>query len=171
MTENHNERNSEAWLWEKYRGVPERAGALACPAAKLLGAYLDGLASGREARAVEEHLSSCPSCLAAFRELRSRRLEMIPAVPPRVLERAKSLVAAPPPAIREFLGIPDTISAYLRRTAGWAAAAACIAAAAFTGFSLGRSAVLDQKQLAEEGTSFLAGRAYGELSHKEGVIS
>jgi|GEM_PF-6157269 len=130
-------------LWQRYRDNIDRGAPGVCPDANSLAAYLEGNISENTLREIEAHLAGCPDCLTALEELRS--LLDLPAgnVPVRITERAKELVnpIPRPGEIRPLSGI-----SWLR-TVGWAAAAACIAAAGITGMELGSQVVINRQQL------------------------
>ena len=144
MQKDPEQNKEDKLLWERYRDNTGRADRAPCPDANSLAAYLEGNASGRTVRKIEEHLAGCPDCPAALGELRS--LLNLPAreVPARVTEREKELV---PPRRRPAEILP-LFGIYWRRAAGWAVAAACVVAAGATGMELGSRAVIDRRQLA-----------------------
>lgn len=117
-------------LWTRFRGERRTPPRSACPDPNALGAYLDGKASGEEAREVEAHLASCASCLEALEDVRSIQDAGEPRVPEALLERAKMLIPGPKET--------PVLQGYFKRAAWLAAAAAVVAAVCFAGYSLGQ---------------------------------
>jgi len=141
-------------LWKRYQKGIAKEHRSPCPDASLLAAYLDGNASGKSARLIEEHLLTCPDCLEAIFEIRSLQKAQLIDVPDRLKERAKELVPARRPRERKVTlplpGLRDALFLYLRRSAAWALAAAGIIIACVGGMKLGGGMVTDYHRLTSE---------------------
>lgn len=141
MTASKRNEDTDSRLWAAYRRGTPRGKAGPCPGEASLASYLDGRASGRERRLMEGHCASCAECRKALAQLRAL-IEAAPVeAPPRVMDRAKTLVlrrtrdgetAATGP-----YPLWGTFFPARRRAAGWAIATALIIIACASGYMAG----------------------------------
>ncbi len=119
---------------------------------QLLGAYVLGVLDEREARAVEDHLASCPRCRAELAELRAME-EAMGDVPPEVLldgppEGGDLLLQR---ALRQVRSERD--GRLRRRQLGLGLVAAAVAAIVLGGgFAVGRSTAPDMTAIGQTTT-------------------
>ncbi|NMB77451.1 MAG: hypothetical protein GYA21_20255 [Myxococcales bacterium] len=71
---------------------------MSCPSAEELSALYDGVVPRDAARALREHLSTCPRCAQEFATLhRLLKVAARPAVPAGLAQRARGLTRSSPP--------------------------------------------------------------------------
>jgi predicted anti-sigma-YlaC factor YlaD len=129
----------ERRLWERTRR-PRPAKSGPCPDPLLLAAYLDGTAAEAEVRQVEEHMASCPACLAAVGQVRGLLAAPPMIAPRRTLDRAKALAPATAAA---------AAASRWSAVARWAAAATAAAVVGYLGFTAGHTTSLSRTALAD----------------------
>ena len=144
-------------LWERWRDAAAGEGRSPCPGENDLAEYLDGRASKKRSREIEEHISSCSACSDALVELRSLLGGELMDVPSGVKERARDLVRARPErasaAVVLFPARPSAPFEYLRVSAGWAAAAVLIVVACAAGAALGTGTNQNRRAMASAALS------------------
>ena len=122
----------EQLLWQQFADMlPARPSA--CPSALELAAWVDGRATGSDARTLETHLALCGVCREAVAGIRRERADVagrLIVAPANVVAAAKTLVETAPPS--SGLRIADWL-----RVGGWGMAAVASIAICVVGYQVG----------------------------------
>jgi hypothetical protein len=133
-------------LWRQWRDHLGRSGSSAptvdeCPSALELAAFVDGRCDQATVARIESHAINCLVCAALTADVKAIEEAIChtpPFVHPRMLERARGLVADSSdsvPAISRRL----TLAGAIREGTGWGVAAAAAIAIGLGGYQLGQA--------------------------------
>ncbi|MCD4760890.1 hypothetical protein K8R42_03260, partial [bacterium] len=145
--------NKDRFIRERFISSAYISKKSVCPDSNDLAAYLEGRASKKQIRNIEEHLTFCPVCLNSLIELQSILREKLVIPPDYIKMKAKNLVPSEDYRKRGFIvRLPERITGlypFVRKAIAVASIAAIITGVCFLGVKFGHDTLNNHLEISE----------------------